>query len=118
MGRKFGFSFSWKRALGISAAKGKISRAIGIPLTKSGRQRKAGRLVGDVVSTALIAAARTSATSRPLVTTEPQPLDYQSIIVNVKLGDREIQGTIFAPNITIPGLMRKTNPKSKRVMLS
>jgi hypothetical protein len=55
MGRKFGFSFSWKRALGISAFKGKISRFIGIPLTKSGRQRKAGRLLGDFASSALIA---------------------------------------------------------------
>ena len=38
--RKFGFSFSWKRALGLSSAKGKLSRLMGIPLTKSGRQRK------------------------------------------------------------------------------
>jgi hypothetical protein len=37
--------FSWKRALGISAAKARLSRRIGIPLTKSGRQRKLGRLV-------------------------------------------------------------------------
>ena len=44
MGRKFGFSFSAKRALGISAAKGRISRKIGIPLTRSGRQRKIGRI--------------------------------------------------------------------------
>ena len=57
MGKKFGFSFSWKRALGISAFKGKVSRAIGIPLTKSGRQRKAGRLIGDAVSSALIGGA-------------------------------------------------------------
>ncbi len=42
MGRKFGFSFSWKRASGLSAAKGKISRAIGIPLTREGRRRKFG----------------------------------------------------------------------------
>ncbi len=35
--------FSWKRALGISKAKSKISRATGIPLTKSGRQRKIGK---------------------------------------------------------------------------
>ena len=40
MGRKFGFSFSMNRALGISAAKGRLSRKIGIPLTKSGRERK------------------------------------------------------------------------------
>lgn len=53
MGRKFGFSFSWKRALGLSAAKGKVSRAIGIPLTKSGRERKAGRMLGDLPTGAL-----------------------------------------------------------------
>ncbi len=45
MGRKYGFSFSWKRALGISAAKGRLSRQIGIPLTRTGRERKAGRLL-------------------------------------------------------------------------
>ena len=37
--------FSWKRLLGISAFKAKISRKIGIPLTKSGRQRKLGALL-------------------------------------------------------------------------
>jgi len=46
MGKKFGFSFSAKRALGISAMKGKISRKTGIPLTKQGRQRKIGRAAG------------------------------------------------------------------------
>jgi len=46
MGRKFGFSFSWKRASGLSAAKGKLSRSIGVPLTRSGRQRKIGRAMG------------------------------------------------------------------------
>ena len=42
MGKKFGFSFSWKRATGISSAKQKISRGIGIPLTKGGLERKIG----------------------------------------------------------------------------
>ena len=37
--------FSWKRAVGISAAKSRISRSTGIPLTKGGRQRKVGRMV-------------------------------------------------------------------------
>jgi len=37
--------FSWKRLIGISSAKSKISRSIGIPLTKSGRQRKIGKIV-------------------------------------------------------------------------
>ena len=41
-----GFTFSWKRALGITAAKRKISRAKGIPLTRGGRQRKLGKWLG------------------------------------------------------------------------
>ena len=53
--RKYGFSFSWKRALGISAAKGRISRQIGIPLTRSGRQRKVGRMLGCCVAIAVAA---------------------------------------------------------------
>ena len=47
--RKYGFSFSWKRAIGLSAAKGKLSRKIGIPLTRVGRQRKMGRMIGCLV---------------------------------------------------------------------
>ncbi len=54
MGRKYGFSFSLKRALGISAAKGRISRRIGVPLTRSGRQRKVGRALGCCVALALL----------------------------------------------------------------
>ena len=41
----YGLSFSWRRAIGASAAKARISRAIGVPLTQSGRERKVGRLV-------------------------------------------------------------------------
>jgi hypothetical protein len=41
-----GLSFSWKRATGFSAAKGKLSRQIGIPLTRSGRQRKVSKALG------------------------------------------------------------------------
>jgi hypothetical protein len=41
-----GVSFSLNRALGITQAKQKISRQIGIPLTKQGRQRKAGAIMG------------------------------------------------------------------------
>ncbi len=37
--------FSWRRLVGISAMKSKISRTIGIPLTRSGRQQKIGRMV-------------------------------------------------------------------------
>jgi hypothetical protein len=39
-------TFSWKRALGITAAQRKISRATGIPLSKTGRQRKLGKMLG------------------------------------------------------------------------
>lgn len=41
-----GLSFSWKRAVGISGMKQKISRKTGIPLTKSGRQKKIGKILG------------------------------------------------------------------------
>ncbi|MBK8946450.1 MAG: hypothetical protein IPM32_14435 [Ignavibacteriae bacterium] len=37
--------FSWKRALGVTKAKQQLSRQIGIPLTKSGRQRKIGSMI-------------------------------------------------------------------------
>ena len=37
--------FSWKRALGVTRAKTRLSRKTGIPWTKSGRQRKVGRAV-------------------------------------------------------------------------
>src|SRR5262249_33326283 len=48
MSGKFGFSWSWKRAIGLTSAKSRISREIGIPLTKSGRERKLGAwLLGD-----------------------------------------------------------------------
>jgi len=36
--------FSWKRALGITNAKRKVSRATGIPWSKTGRQRKVGAM--------------------------------------------------------------------------
>ena len=45
----FGKGFSLKRTLGLSSAKGKVSRAIGIPLTASGRQKKAKNLL-DVLA--------------------------------------------------------------------
>lgn len=41
--------FSWKRFLGISAFKARISRETGIPLTKTGRERKVGAALGPLV---------------------------------------------------------------------
>ena len=40
-----GLSFSLKRALGVSSAKQKISKATGIPMTKQGAERKVGSAV-------------------------------------------------------------------------
>lgn len=40
-----GLSFSWKRAVGITAAKQKIARKTGIPTTKAGLERKIGSAV-------------------------------------------------------------------------
>jgi hypothetical protein len=42
---KYGFSFSWKRALGISAAKQRFARQTGIPTTQTGFERKVGRSI-------------------------------------------------------------------------
>jgi hypothetical protein len=42
---KFGFSFSWKRALGITAAKQRFARQTGIPTSKSGVERKLGAFI-------------------------------------------------------------------------
>ena len=39
------FGFSWKRAVGITAAKRKIAKATGIPTTKQGRKNKRNALV-------------------------------------------------------------------------
>ena len=41
-----GVSFSPSRALGIDQAKRKVAKATGVPTTKSGRQKKLGRLLG------------------------------------------------------------------------
>jgi len=42
MANKYGFSFSWKRALGVTSAKQKFARETGIPTTKAGLEKKIG----------------------------------------------------------------------------
>lgn len=44
MGNKGGFS--WKRLSGVTRAKQRISRKTGVPLSKFGRQRKYGKMMG------------------------------------------------------------------------
>lgn len=41
-----GLSFSLNRALGITDLKRSIAKATGIPTTRSGRQRKLGKMLG------------------------------------------------------------------------
>lgn len=41
--------FSWKRALGVSKAKSKISKTTGIPTTKSGRKRKRNSIIAKML---------------------------------------------------------------------
>lgn len=40
-----GLSFSWRRALGITKVKQNISRAIGVPMSKAGMERKIGNSI-------------------------------------------------------------------------
>jgi hypothetical protein len=42
---KFGFSFSWKRLLGISGAKQSFARRTGVPTTRGGIERKLGNFI-------------------------------------------------------------------------
>jgi hypothetical protein len=41
-----GLTFSWKRAIGLTALMRRIGRKTGIPFSKSGRQAKLGRWLG------------------------------------------------------------------------
>ena len=50
---KYGFSFSWKRALGITGAKQKFARETGIPTSVNGMERKVGRSVLNLILGAL-----------------------------------------------------------------
>ncbi|MCM1036223.1 MAG: hypothetical protein NC406_02710 [Bacteroides sp.] len=44
-----GLSFSWKRALGISAARTRVARATGIPTTRAGLERKLGGIILNAI---------------------------------------------------------------------
>jgi len=40
-----GVSFSWRRLLGLTQLKQRLSRQLGIPLTRSGLEKKIGRTI-------------------------------------------------------------------------
>ena len=44
-----GLSFSWKRAIGITKVKQKISKATGIPMSRNGVERKIGNSILKVL---------------------------------------------------------------------
>lgn len=44
-----GLAFSWRRAIGISKIKQKISRKTGVPMTKNGLERKVGRFIINLI---------------------------------------------------------------------
>jgi len=46
---KFGFSWSWKRALGISGARASFARKTGVPTTRGGVERKIGRMILEMI---------------------------------------------------------------------
>ena len=41
-----GLSFSWKRALEVTKAKHRVSKKMGIPLSRGGRRMKLGKWLG------------------------------------------------------------------------
>ena len=45
MGKKFGFSFSWKRASGLTGMRSSVAQKTGIPTTKGGIERKLGNFI-------------------------------------------------------------------------
>ncbi len=44
-----GLSFSWRRAFGISALLGRFARQTGVPTSESGRERKVGRTLLQMI---------------------------------------------------------------------
>ncbi len=46
---KYGFTFSWKRLLGISGMRNSVAQKTGIPTTMGGAERKIGRWILNVL---------------------------------------------------------------------
>lgn len=50
---KYGFSFSWKRLLGITQAKQRFARKTGVPTSRQGIERKIGSSFLNLILRAL-----------------------------------------------------------------
>ena len=46
---KFGWSFSWKRALGITSSKQRFARKTGIPTSMQGMEKKIGSSIRSTI---------------------------------------------------------------------
>lgn len=44
-----GVSFSWKRALGLTQLRQKLAKAIGVPTTRSGLEKKIGSTILSIL---------------------------------------------------------------------
>lgn len=96
--------FSWKRASGLSAAKSRLSRQIGVPLTRSGRRRKFRRLLGN----AFLGQAGTTSNF------QPQSTAAGLGCLGVLLGC----GCLLAPVMLCAGLWNpESTPQSERSTL-
>lgn len=58
---KFGFSWSWKRALGLSNLRGSVARKLGVPTTRSGLERKLGHFIVELLLSQLTKEANNEA---------------------------------------------------------
>jgi hypothetical protein len=47
--KKYGFSWSWKRASGLSGLRQAFSRKTGVPTTRYGLERKTGSLLLEIL---------------------------------------------------------------------
>lgn len=97
-----GLSFSWKRAVGLSAAKGRLSRQIGIPLTRSGRRQKLARAAGCALPIMIFVAIGSALAILSIRAQAADPSLFPQIDVEAncesqpKFGDRQQQ--IYAYN--------------------
>jgi len=90
--------FSWKRFVGISRAKSRVSRATGIPLTRSGRHQKIGRTVtGGGCLLPVVAFAVTVATLATVaIAAPPTASSAQDVVARMTLREKVGQLVMFS----------------------
>jgi hypothetical protein len=120
--------FSWKRLSGYSGAKARVSRKTGIPFTKSGRQRKLGRLMsgggcalplalGLLVLASLACGSSSSrsspsATATPTRTPRPTPTLIPLIVAPSATVTQEPATATVAPTVTVEPATATAEPSA------